>query len=108
MLSIASSITNNDSRNKSVTFSQEYHYYDLNEWYTISKSDKDKVLMACSRRNGGNKSSKSGSYSKSERGSNNGQMKRKYKITMLEKKLGNQKRQLLVLNTAAKPGSDDE
>ena len=30
------------------------------------------------------------------------------KDAMLEKKVSNQKRQLLVFNTAAKPGSDDE
>ena len=41
-------------------------------------------------------------------GDNNGQRKCKYKIVILEKKVRNQKRQLLVFNTADKPGSDEE
>ena len=41
-------------------------------------------------------------------GSNNGHVKRKFKIDMLEKKFRNQKRQLSVFNNAAKPGSEDE
>ena len=59
-------------------------------------------------RNGGNEASKSGGNSRSGGGRNNGQGKWKYKIGMLENKLSNQKRQLLVLNTVDKPGSDDE
>ena len=38
-------------------------------------------------------------------GSNNGHLKRKFKIDMLEKKFRNQKRQLSVFNTADKPSS---
>ena len=41
-------------------------------------------------------------------GRNNGHWKWKSKIEMLEKKVRNQKRQMLVFNTVAKPGLDDE
>ena len=54
--------------------------------------------------NGGNNSTKSGGQPNSGVGSNNG--KWKSKITMLENKVRNQKRQLLDFDTAAKPGSD--
>ena len=41
-------------------------------------------------------------------GSSNGHGKWRSKIVMLEKKVRNQRRQLLVFNTAAKPGLDNE
>ena len=105
-LGIAASRTNNASGKKSVKFTPEHHYYDSNEWYMPSKNDKEKVLTAGSNRNGGKNSTKSGGKSTSGGGINNG--KWKSKISMLEKKVKNQKRQLLVFNTADKPGSNDE
>ena len=107
-LGIAASSTNNAIGNKSVTSPLKDCYYDSNEWYTLSKNEKDKVLKAHSNRNGGKKSTKSGLQHNSGGGSKNGHVKRKSKITMLEKKVRNQKRHILVFNTAAKPGSDDE
>ena len=101
------SSTNNAS-GKSVTFAPEDHYYNSNEWYELSNSDKEKVLKACIRSTGGKKASKSGEHSKSGGGRNNGQGKCKSKIKMLEKKVGNKKRQMSVLNTADKPGSENE
>ena len=102
------SSTNNSSGNKSVPFFPKDRYYDSSEWYTLSKSDKDKVLKARSGRSVGKKASKSVGHSKSMGGSNNGQGEWKSKIAMLENKLRNQKRQFSVFNTAAKPGLDDE
>ena len=75
---------NNASGNKSVTFPPEDHYYYSNECYALSKSDKDKFLRACSGINVGNKAFKSGGYSKSERGNNNGQGNCKSNIVMLD------------------------
>ena len=43
--------TNNASGNNSILFPPEDHYYDSNEWYVLSKSDKDKVLKTCRGRN---------------------------------------------------------
>ena len=108
LLGILASSTNNSSGNKSVPFSPKDRYYDSSEWYTLSKSDKDKVLKARSGRSVGKKASKSVGHSNSMGGSNNGQGEWKSKIVMLEKKLRNQKRQFSVFNTAAKPGLDDE
>ena len=81
-------------------------YYKSNEWYTLSKNEKDKVLKACSNRNGGKKYNKSEGKIISGGGSNN--VKRKSKIAMIEKKVRNQKSQLSDFNAVAKPGSDDE
>ena len=50
-LGIAEKSTNNVRDNKSVTFSPEDRYYDSNEWYAISNSDKDNVLKACRNKN---------------------------------------------------------
>ena len=46
-------------------FSPEYIYYESNEWYALSKSDKNKVLNARSGRNEGKEVSKSVIHSKS-------------------------------------------
>ena len=59
-LGIVESSTTNSSGNKSVTFPPEDRYYDSNEWYALSKNDKEKVLKARINRNGGNNSTKSG------------------------------------------------
>ena len=107
-LGIAVSSSNDASGNKSVVFDPEDHYYDSNEYYTLIKSDKENALKARSGENGGKKASKSGGHSKSGGGRNNGQGKWKSKIVIIEKKIINQKRKLLVFNTAAKPGSDNE
>ena len=104
-LGISESSTKNDRGNKSVTFSSEDRYYESHEWYTLSKSEKDKVLKAHSNINIGKKSTNLGGQSNSGGDRNN--VKRKYKIAMLEKKFRNQKSQLSVFNTAANPGSDD-
>ena len=45
-------------------FAPEDQYYDYNEWYGLSKSDKDKVLKASNGMNVGKKVSKSGGHSK--------------------------------------------
>ena len=50
----------NTSGNKSVLFSPEEQYYDSNECYALSKSNKEKVLKAHSVINIGKKASKSG------------------------------------------------
>ena len=92
LLGIAESSSNNARKNKGVTFAPRDQYYDSNEWYALSKSDKDKVLKACISRNGGNTASKSVVYSKSGGGSNNGQGKWKSNIVMLENKGRNKKR----------------
>ena len=68
-LGITVSLMTNSSSNKSVTPPTEDLYYNSNECYTMSKSDKEKVLNACSNRNGGKKSKKSGGKSKSGGGS---------------------------------------
>ena len=60
MLGIAASISNDASGNTSVTFAPEYHYYDSNAWYALSKRKNEKVIKARSGINGGNKVSKSG------------------------------------------------
>ena len=46
LIGISSSIKDNSSGNDSVTFPPEYRYYGSNDWYALSKSDKDKVLKA--------------------------------------------------------------
>ena len=74
----------------------------------LSKNVKDKVLKERSNRNGVKESTKSVVHPNSGGGSNNVHVKWKSKITMLEKKVRNQKRHILVFNTASKPGSDDE
>ena len=74
----------------------------------LSKNDKYKVLKACSNRNRGNNYTKSGGQSNLGGGSNNGHGKWKSKIAMLENKFINQKSQMSVFNTSAKPGSEDE
>ena len=76
--------------------------------YALSKRYKDKVLKVRSGRNGGNKPTKSEEQYNSGGGSNIGQGKWESKISMLENKVRNQKRQLSVFNTAVKPGLDDE
>ena len=43
-LGIVDSSSNDASENKSVTLDPEDHYYESNEWYALSKIDKDKVL----------------------------------------------------------------
>ena len=91
-LGITESSTNNASGNKSVKFPPKDRYYDSNEWYELSKSDKDKALKALSGRNGENKAYKSGGQLKSGSGRNNGKIKWKSKIKILEKKVMNQKR----------------
>ena len=65
MLGIAASSSKDASGNKNVTFNPEYCYYDSNEWYALSKSDKYKVLKALRSINGGNNSSESGGHSNS-------------------------------------------
>ena len=107
LLFIATSITNNASENKSIVFDPEDCHYDSNEWYALSKSEYNKELKALSGRNVW-KSTKLGGHYNSGGGRNNGKGKCKSKIEMLEKKLRNHKRQLLVSNTAAKPSLDDE
>ena len=107
-LGIAVSITKNASGNKSVTFPPEDRYYESNTWCLLSNNEKEKVLKARSNRNGGKNSTKLGGQPNSGGGSNNGHGKWKSKISMLEKKVRNQKRQMLVFSTAAKPGSDNE
>ena len=77
-LGITAPRPNNDSGNKSVTFTPEDRYYDSNECYALSKNEKDKVLKAHINRNGGKKSTKSGGQSNSGGGINNG--KCNYKI----------------------------
>ena len=71
----------------------------------LSKNEKDKVLKACSNRNGGKNSTKSVLQSNSEGGSNNGHRKLKSKMSLLEKKVSNHNRKLSVFNTSDKPGS---
>ena len=105
-LGIAATSTNNSGGTKSVTFSPQYLYYNLNEWYALSNNDKDKVLKARSNTNGGKKSAKSGGQPNSGGGDNNG--KWKSKISMLEKKVRNHKSRLSYFNTSDKPGPDDE
>ena len=61
-----------------------------------------------SNRIGGKKYTKLGGQSNSGRGIKNGHGKWKSKNSMLENNVSNQKRQLSVFNTEAKPGSDDE
>ena len=105
-LGIAEASTKNSVGTNNVTFPPDDRYYNSNEWYALSKKDKDKVLKACSNRNGEKNSTKSEVQPNSGGGSNN--RKWKSKITILEKKVSNQKRQLSAFNTADKPGSDDE
>ena len=93
-LGIVAESNNNASCNKSVTFPPEDRYYESNEWYVLSKNEKDKVLRACSNRNGEKKSTKSGGKPNSGGGRNNGYEKWKSKIAILEKNIRNQKRQL--------------
>ena len=93
-LCIEASSKNDASGNRSVKILPEDCYYESNEWYALSKSDKDKVLKARSGINGWKKSYKSGGNSKSGGVINNGQRKWKYKIAMIEKKVRNPKRQL--------------
>ena len=87
-------------------FALEYRYYNSNEWYAISKNDKEKFLKMCNGRDVGKKASKSVRYYNSGGCRNNG--KRKSIIEKLEKKLNNQKRQLSAFNTVDKSGSDNE
>ena len=108
LLGITTLSLNEASGNKSVSFDPEELYYDSNEWYALNKSDKDKLLQALSDRNGGKKASKLVGYYNPGVGRNNGQGKWKSKIVMLEKKFKNHKIQLSVLNTSAKPASDNE
>ena len=107
-LGITTSVTNNYSGNKSVTFTLYYRYYDSNYCYELSNNDKYKVLKARSNRTLGKKSTKLGRQSNLGVGSNNGHGKWKSKIAMIEKKFRNHKRQMSVFNTAAKPGLDYE
>ena len=108
-LGIAESSTNSTSGNKIVTFSTEDHYYDSNEWYALSKNDKDKVPKACRNINLGKKSTNSvGQFDWGGGGIKNGHGEWKSKISTLEKKVRNQKRQLSVFITVDKPDSDDE
>ena len=107
-LGITASSTINTSGNKSIKFPPEDCYYDSNEWYALSMNEKDKVIKACSNINGCNKSTKLGGQSKSRGGRNNGHVKWRYKLSMLGKKVRNQKRYQLFFNTVYKPGSDDE
>ena len=107
-LGIVESSTKDASGIKSVAFSPKDHYYDSNAWYTLSKSDKDKAVKARSGINVLRKASKSGGHYNSWGGRNNGQGKCKSNILMLEKKVRNQKRLMLVFNTAANPGLDDD
>ena len=65
LLGIAASSTNNYIGNKSVAFAPEERYYDSNEWYALSKSEKEKVLKVCSNINGGKNSNKWGGNSNS-------------------------------------------
>ena len=102
------SSSNDASGNKSVSFAPEERYYDSNNWYALSKSDKEKVIKAHSGKNGGEKASNSGGHSKSGGGCNIGKVEWKSKIKMLEKKMNNQKRQLIVFNTVAKPCLDNK
>ena len=74
----------------------------------LCNSDKDKFFKAHIGRNRGKKASKSVVKSKSGVGSNNGQGNCKSKISFIEKKVNNQKRQLLVFNTVSNPGSENE
>ena len=104
LLGIAASSTNNASGNKGVKFAPGDRYYDSKEWYELSKSDKEKVIKARSNRNRVKKSTKSGGHYKSGGGRNNGHGKWKSNIAMPEKEGRNQKRQLSVFKTAAKPG----
>ena len=46
LLGIAESSTTNSSGNKIIIFAPKDRYYDSNEWYALSKSDKYKVLKA--------------------------------------------------------------
>ena len=94
------------SANKSALIFPEDRYYDSNEWYVMSKDDQDKVLNMLSGRNVGKNDSKLGGYSKTGGVGNSG--KWKSKISSLEKKLNNWKRQFSVFNTAAKSGLDNE
>ena len=64
--------TNNAGGTKSVIFPPEDCYYDSNEWYALTKNDKEKVFKSCSNRNGGKKSTKSGGQPNSGGGGNNG------------------------------------
>ena len=107
-LGISASSSNNASGNKNISFAPEDQYYDSNNWYALSKSNNSKVLKSCSSINGGEKSYKPGVHSKSGVGGNNGQGKWNSKIVMPKKKVNNQKRQFVVFNTAAKPGSDNK
>ena len=74
----------------------------------LSKNEKGKVLKARSNRNGRNKSTNSGGQTNCGGANNNVHGKWKSRISMLENKARNQKRQMLVFNNTAKPGSDDE
>ena len=87
LLGIEASSMNNASGNKSVIFPPEDHYYDSNQCYALSKSDKNKLLKVCSGINVVNKAYKSGGQSKSDRGNNNGQGKCKSKIAILDNKI---------------------
>ena len=73
----------------------------------LSKSDKYQLLKAHTDTNVGKKSTKSGGHSNSGGCRNNGHSKWKYNITILDKKVMNQKRQMSVFNTEAKPGLGD-
>ena len=60
LIGIASLSLDNDSGNKGALFAPEDQYYDSNEWYALSKSDRYKVLKTRSGRNGGKEASKQG------------------------------------------------
>ena len=92
LLVIADSSPNNSSGGKGVSFVPEDRYYNYNEWYALSKSNKDKVLKLHSSRNGGNGHSNSGGHSKLGVGGNNSQGKWKSKIAIIENKVKHQKR----------------
>ena len=70
-LGIAASSINNVSGNKNIKFPSKDCYYDSNEWYVLSKNEKDKVLKARINRYGGNDSTKSGGQSNSGEAINN-------------------------------------
>ena len=59
MLGIVALSLNHFDEKKGTLFAPEDRYYDSNEWYALSKSDKDEVLKARSDRKGDNKASKS-------------------------------------------------
>ena len=90
-LGIVASSTNNASGNKSVTFSPEDRYYDSNEWYALSKNEKDKVLKACSNINVEKNSTKSGGQFNSGVGIKNGHGNGSLKLLCLRIRSGNRR-----------------